>query len=304
MIYMVTCSFRSLFWMLVLLSLLMYIVGVVLAMFVISYIQSQSVTDLESIGIEGIDKFMTVRRSMLTLLKAAFGGEDWGSHFETLWLVGNEAGMIFLGYMAIMLMAVLNVITGVFVEHTMATVKEDRDIAIEGELDDESCQVQNLKDLFLAVQQDIRSTDDASPVAADMLITEEEFYKIVGHDKVRAYFAVLGLDVAHAQGLYKLLDCDGDGEVGLDEFVLGCLRLKGEAKAVDCATLMYENKRIMRRLNYVNEHQSRELHRFYAAIRSDLSVLKPRSRLAQSRTSDISLTIDSDRVSEHSRMEL
>lgn len=44
-------------------------------------------------------------------------------------------------------------------------------------------------------------------------------------------------------GIFQLLD-DGSGIVSIDEFVMGFLRLKGNAKAVDLVTLMYENRKM------------------------------------------------------------
>merc|ERR1712224_1155991 len=55
----------------------------------------------------------------------------------------------------------------------------------------------------------------------------------------------LELEVNEAKGLFRLLDIEGAGEVPIEDFVLGCMRLKGTAKNVDVVTLMYENKRMM-----------------------------------------------------------
>lgn len=209
---------------------------------------------------------------MLSLLKAAFGGTDWGTYYEMLQLVGSEAAALFLAYITFMLLTVLNVIMGVFVEHTAATVREDRDMAIAEELNDETSSVQALKNLFFAVRQQ-NQADEGPCATPDGIITEKEFGQILKHDKVRAYFAVLGLEASHAQGLFKLLDTDNSGNVGLEEFIVGCLRLKGEAKAIDVATLMYENKRIIRKLNDIHAQQSQESRLLHDALRRDLSRL-------------------------------
>merc|ERR1712224_1178065 len=65
----------------------------------------------------------------------------------------------------------------------------------------------------------------------------------------------------------------GSGTVGVDEFVVGCLRLRGEAKSVDVATIMYENKRIMSRLKHLGEHQAHDLRKLYEAIHYDIGQL-------------------------------
>eukprot|EP00746_Dinoflagellata_sp_MGD_P141695 gnl/MRDRNA2_/MRDRNA2_74764_c0_seq4.p2 gnl/MRDRNA2_/MRDRNA2_74764_c0~~gnl/MRDRNA2_/MRDRNA2_74764_c0_seq4.p2 ORF type:complete len:124 (-),score=30.95 gnl/MRDRNA2_/MRDRNA2_74764_c0_seq4:68-439(-) len=74
-------------------------------------------------------------------------------------------------------------------------------------------------------------------------ITWEEFEQHARDARVQAYFNSLDLDVSEAQGLFSLLDIEDTGSVEIDDFVMGCLRLKGQAKAIDLATLIYENKR-------------------------------------------------------------
>ncbi|CAE7399939.1 CACNA1G, partial [Symbiodinium sp. CCMP2456] len=59
------------------------------------------------------------------------------------------------------------------------------------------------------------------------------------------YFGSLGINASEARGLFGLLDADESGSVSLQEFMQGCLRLRGQAKAIDMATLMYQNKRIV-----------------------------------------------------------
>merc|ERR1712194_336505 len=58
--------------------------------------------------------------------------------------------------------------------------------------------------------------------------------------------------------LFRLLDADGNGEVDIEEFCEGCLRLKGDAKSFDIHCLMYENQRMLGMwkefMSFVEEH--------------------------------------------------
>jgi len=288
------------FSLVLLLTILVYITGVAIARFIVTYMQDVSATDLESVGIKGIEHFASVPTSMMTLLKAAFGGVDWGEYLDILHLVGAEAAGLFCFYMLCMLIVIHNVITGVFVEHTMTSAKEDRDVAIQGELSHEAHSVHRLKRLFLEVihenNPDEHFLDDMSRFSK-CIITEAEFYKIIVHDKVRAYFAVMGLDVQHAQGMFRLLDMDGDGTVGLEEFVMGCLRLKGDAKAVDVATLMYENKRVMKKFNKLSENIRHEFGRLYQALNWDRPRMLEQNQSFSRRISPTSPTSDGELIS-------
>jgi len=71
-------------------------------------------------------------------------------------------------------------------------------------------------------------------------------------------------------GLFTLLDTDCAGEVDTEEFVMGCLRLQGTAKAIDLATLMYFNKRIS---NWW-QMQMGDVHSALAEINNSIQELK------------------------------
>merc|ERR1712176_831694 len=72
----------------------------------------------------------------------------------------------------------------------------------------------------------------------------EEFRAHLENQKVRAYFQTLDLDVSQAHVLFALLDADGSNQVTIDEFLDGCMRLKGQAKSIDLNMLLYMNKKV------------------------------------------------------------
>lgn len=59
---------------------------------------------------------------------------------------------------------------------------------------------------------------------------------------VRKVFKQLDLDVSEAKGLFQLLDTDRTGEIDADEFISGCCRLRGPAKALDLNLLKMQNR--------------------------------------------------------------
>merc|ERR1712129_247437 len=54
------------------------------------------------------------------------------------------------------------------------------------------------------------------------------------------YFETIDLDLREAEDLFHLIDIDNSGSIDPEEFVNGCIRLQGPAKAIDLATLMSE----------------------------------------------------------------
>lgn len=52
------------------------------------------------------------------------------------------------------------------------------------------------------------------------------------------YFKTIDLSLSEAESLFKLLDFEDTGTIDAEEFVMGCLRIHGSAKAIDLTTLM------------------------------------------------------------------
>merc|ERR1711972_468020 len=75
----------------------------------------------------------------------------------------------------------------------------------------------------------------------------------MGDIKAKAYFQSLDLDVSQAKDFFEMLDTDGSNFVGIDEFVEGCLRLKGGARSVDVNMVLLNIRKI--------HHQVRQLQK-------------------------------------------
>jgi len=87
---------------------------------------------------------------------------------------------------------------------------------------------------------------------------------------MKEFFKAIELDVTEARGLYKLLDVDESDEVPIEEFVTGCFRLKGAGKSLDLASLMHENKKVMRVLMKFMSYTEEQ----FAILQSKLSVFQ------------------------------
>merc|ERR1719238_1978852 len=85
-------------------------------------------------------------------------------------------------------------------------------------------------------------------------ITIEEIQEHFTDVRVRTYFQVLGMDPDDIERLFKLIDQDMSGEVEVQEFLDGCLRLKGEARSIDLHTVMYDCKAVLKELYVIVEY--------------------------------------------------
>ncbi|CAE7320757.1 pex6 [Symbiodinium pilosum] len=147
-----------------------------------------------------------------------------------------EAGMrLLLIYVAFVVLAVLNVVTGVFVDNAFRCAEKQRSLAIQKEMDRQEQFVQQIRDFFAAMDQ-----DDSGDV------TPEELAEMLKDPTLSAYFRVLGFEIDDAARFINLLDKDKDGSISVEEFLRGCLKYRGMATAVDmhqCLRLVRQTQR-------------------------------------------------------------
>jgi hypothetical protein len=128
----------------------------------------------------------------------------------------------FCFYISFAVLALLNVITGVFVESSLKSAKKDNDLFMIG----------NVREAFKnAVSDDDRGSK---------VMTWEKFESQLDQQTMQAYFKAIDVDPSEARGLFRLIDIDDAGAVDFEEFLTGCLRLRGPAKALDLQLLMHD----------------------------------------------------------------
>lgn len=165
---------------------------------------------------------------MLSMFQAINGGVDWALIFEPL--IDNItpwSAVVFTLYIAFSLLAMLNVVTGVFVESVLKSTKADKDLFL----------VNNARELF--------QNNDGSIQAA---MTWDIFESKLGAPPMREFFRAIEVDPSEPKHLFALLDVDESGTVRADEFLSGCLRLRGPARSLDVALLIQDVKGLKRRL--------------------------------------------------------
>eukprot|EP00747_Dinoflagellata_sp_TGD_P098415 gnl/TRDRNA2_/TRDRNA2_167445_c0_seq3.p1 gnl/TRDRNA2_/TRDRNA2_167445_c0~~gnl/TRDRNA2_/TRDRNA2_167445_c0_seq3.p1 ORF type:complete len:533 (+),score=93.82 gnl/TRDRNA2_/TRDRNA2_167445_c0_seq3:210-1601(+) len=79
------------------------------------------------------------------------------------------------------------------------------------------------------------------------IISYEGFSARLEAPGMERHMRALEIERSEAYGMFALLDVGNIGEVKVEEFVAGFLRLRGQAKAIDLATLTYYNKRVWAR---------------------------------------------------------
>merc|ERR1719203_1291045 len=95
----------------------------------------------------------------------------------------------------------------------------------------------------------------------DGQLTWTEFEEYLSDSTTAAYFSTAGLDANIARTLFRLLDVDDTDRVGIDEFVGGCMRLKGAARSIDVNMLLYETEKMCYKLTEFIEGTTKTLHK-------------------------------------------
>jgi hypothetical protein len=178
--------------------------------------------------------------SLLTLFQAISGGIDWQTAMATLQRLdgGNGYALLFCFYIFFMVLGVLNVVTGAFVDSFAVVSQRDRDVVVQDEMNRNRKYIEDMRSIFEGADTDGSGT-----------LTMEEFEKHLVDERVKAFFATLDLPVSQVVQLFTLLDADGTDEICIGEFVTGCLRLKGDAKAIDVNMLLYQNEYMLHKVN-------------------------------------------------------
>jgi voltage-gated sodium channel len=184
--------------------------------------------------------------ALYTLFLSVTNGLDWQAAADSLSIIGWHPYIFYILYIALTSFAVLNVVTGVFVENAMKIALRDRDLQVQVQLEQRKKIMERLLSVFNEADYD-----------RDGTISWDDFEAHIGDPKVQAFFSHLELGGADAGRLFRLLDRNGNGKVDAEEFVTGCLILRGGAKTMDVAAVMLEQQIFMEyfaeQLDYLRE---------------------------------------------------
>jgi len=224
-------SLKALAWTLVLMLLLVYCASLVVTHLVFEKRQEafESGQDLELHELE--DLFGDMGRTMLSLFESLFGGQDWDIFLRPLMThITPWIALPWCSYIAFGMLAMLNTITGVFVENVLQCTKKNEEVYL----------VNNVRELFSTVPGGIHGKMDWRC-----------FERLLNTSQMQDAIQAINLEDADARGLFKLLDADNSGLVCAEEFLAGCLRLRGPAKALDLAILHFELRKLGQHLGRI-----------------------------------------------------
>jgi len=224
----------SLAWCFVFILFTMYVFAVLVVYGVAEYFREGMLgpNDVETSN-EMKEWFGGIYPAMVTFYMAITGGADWSDPVRVLKKIHPLYEPLFIFYIFFMCFGVLNVVVGAFVATSNQIAADDREAMIKYETERLGRYTERIKGFFKDADVDKSGT-----------LSWEEFRAHLHDPKVKAYFQSLELDVSQAHVLFELLDADGSNQVTVDEFLDGCLRLKGQARSIDLNMLLFMCRKV------------------------------------------------------------
>eukprot|EP00929_Paragymnodinium_shiwhaense_P112534 TRINITY_DN80791_c0_g1_i1.p1 TRINITY_DN80791_c0_g1~~TRINITY_DN80791_c0_g1_i1.p1 ORF type:complete len:753 (-),score=147.97 TRINITY_DN80791_c0_g1_i1:396-2654(-) len=233
MVFSLTSAMKSLLWAVVLMLVILLMFGVFFTDGAVAYTAMRELKG-DPPAPQLMRYFGTLSGSTVSLYMAMSGGADWGEIYEALRPLPLEYRLVFLAFVTLTVFALVNVIMAVFVENAMQRSQNDREFLVQQELETKLEFVAQMQRLFEELDTNRSGT-----------LTLDEFAAKMNDENVLSYLGSLGLDIDQVQQVLGLLDRDQNGELDMEEFITGCLRLRGSAKSLDMAILQYNTEYIL-----------------------------------------------------------
>jgi hypothetical protein len=210
----IASSLRTLCGTLMLMALMMYIMGIAFTLFA-------TTRRLEGEDRDGNLKiwFGSLLRTCLSLYESILGGADWDNCVTPLLDIHWALGVMFCMYIAFALLAMLNVVTGIFVESALKNAAKETERTF--------------------VDQ-VRAIYALSDVNHDGMISREEFDIEICDPEFQDYMKSIGIEPKEAKLLFDFLDSNHAGEIDCEQLLSGMLRLRSGAKCIDIMSLMHD----------------------------------------------------------------
>mmetsp|Transcript_29101 Transcript_29101/g.83533 ORF Transcript_29101/g.83533 Transcript_29101/m.83533 type:complete len:648 (+) Transcript_29101:85-2028(+) len=226
-------SIFSLIWSCVMMAVIYYLFGLMFVLGSVEYLVFDAEATVEDQA-EVKAAYGGISVAMMSLFKASFGGEDWGLYYDIARRTGQFEGILFIIFIALALVALMNILTGMFVDNAMKYAQPDREqVALEHQKQQQTDSAQ-LRQLF---KEMTRSPDDDSN---SRTLSKRRFLRALNRNgSIRAQLSMLGLELRDGATFFSLLSIASDrDEVDIETFVSGCLRLKGTPSSIDVHSIL------------------------------------------------------------------
>lgn len=230
----VSHSLWSLLWAFLLLGVVQTIGGIFMTQSLQGFLmdESQPLEDRRQVYVF----FGSFSRSCITLFEMTLAIGTWGRCGRiVIFGVNRFYAIFFLGYLYLVAFGMIRVIGALFLKDTLASTAKEGESTM-AEMYKNPQYIHKIWQIFNRLDQN-----------HDGEVSFVELNTELNDPEVVSTLQKMGIAVHELKGLLALMD-DGDGEISFCEFLTGIMRLKNANKGVDLATLLYENKKILKRV--------------------------------------------------------
>jgi len=229
LVFSILSTMWSLIWTLVLLILLFYCFAVILTQLVTDHCRYNE-GGVVNCSPDLMRFWKSVAESMLTLFVSISGGLSWSEALHPLREVSGIAFLCMMVYIVLTVLAILNVVTGVFCNNAIESARADKDIAIMKQMQKHAKQLKSLRGVFKEIDNDQSN-----------LVSLQELKDALKSKKLASFLESMDISTQDIWTLFMVMDSDGSGDVTLEEFVTGCMQLQGPAQSIQLARMRHEN---------------------------------------------------------------
>lgn len=241
-VFSIVSTMSSVGWTSLLLVVLFYLFGVLLTQISTDHCRDLKYTSGDSCD-DQLNRFWSsVPQSMLTLFLSITNGISWDEALQPLRQISDIAVVGLLIYIVITVLAVLNVVTGVFCNMAIESARADKDIATMQQMQKHEAQVEALREVFREI-----NTEGQEVIGLD------DLKEAMQRQKLRSFMHAMEIATDDIVTLFMCIDADGSGDITLDEFVYGCMNLAGPAKGLQVARMGYESTIIRKEIKAMRE---------------------------------------------------
>eukprot|EP00928_Gymnodinium_smaydae_P031084 TRINITY_DN22936_c0_g1_i1.p1 TRINITY_DN22936_c0_g1~~TRINITY_DN22936_c0_g1_i1.p1 ORF type:complete len:560 (+),score=94.56 TRINITY_DN22936_c0_g1_i1:49-1728(+) len=238
-------TLRTAAWSMLILFVSTYLFSVSISQFsapvVIRLRDSEAANSLSDTEADLLWYFGTFHTTLMTLFMSVSGGIDWESAMNPLFQVGYIPSFLLWTYVVFSSFCVLNVITGIYCQCAVESFEKDKDMVIAAQL--------NEKDRYIDALSSVFDKYDAS---GDGTLDPEEFRNVLHDEEMVALLNGLDIDARDAATLFEK---DAEDGLDVDEFITGCITLRGSAKAVHMERAFMDTKSLKDKVFKIEQMQ-------------------------------------------------
>jgi len=227
-------TWRTFLWVLLLVFMLLYMVALAMTQ---SALENCLGSDA---SVDVCARFGTLPKSFFTLFQVMYGGILWGELVDALEPIGLLPLIMLIGFVLIVNVLVANCVMAMIFKVVTDAADQLQDYRVMAQQKDRDLVFLQLMELFCEI--DIDGSGSLSVGEFDLALQKPKISKI---------FQALKLHTHDTSELFNLLDLGGTGEVEIELFIIECMRLRGEARAVDTWKLQLSLKEIANTLDGV-----------------------------------------------------